>query len=235
MSIKYKTGEHKNQVKLGDVQGTNKKIRVLNLYSGIGGNRKLWNDEEIDVTAVENNPEIAKAYQDFFPNDKVIIADAHLYLLEHYNEFDFIWSSPPCPTHSQMQLASVFGETGFNKDRHAVYPDMELYQEILLLKHFFKGIYVVENVVGYYEPLIEPQTSGRHYFWCNFRITDFATPHIKIQEYVPFYEKLHGFDLSPYTFSKEYPKKKVLRNCVYPPLGLHIWNMAFREKQTTLK
>ena len=35
-------------------------MKVLNLYAGIGGNRKLWPDDKIEVTAVELNPEIAK-------------------------------------------------------------------------------------------------------------------------------------------------------------------------------
>ena len=78
-----------------------KRLKVLNLYAGIGGNRKLWKD--VDVTAVENNPEIAEVYKQFYPNDKVIIADAHQYLLEHFKEFNFIWSSPPCPTHSKLR------------------------------------------------------------------------------------------------------------------------------------
>ena len=77
-------------------------MKVLNLYAGIGGNRKLW--EDVEVTAVENNAQIAKIYQDFFPDDKMVIADAHQYLLEHYKEFDFIWSSPPCPTHSRFNF-----------------------------------------------------------------------------------------------------------------------------------
>jgi len=57
-------------------------MRILNLYAGIGGNRKLWTD--VEVTAVEMNPKIAAIYQDFFPNDKVIVADAHQYLLDHF-------------------------------------------------------------------------------------------------------------------------------------------------------
>ena len=74
-------------------------MKVLNLYAGIGGNRKLWNG--VDCTAVEIEPKIAKIYSDFFPKDKVIVGDAHQYLLEHYDDgWDFIWSSPPCPTHS---------------------------------------------------------------------------------------------------------------------------------------
>ena len=77
-------------------------MKILNLYAGIGGNRKLWTD--VEVTAVELNPEIASIYQDFFPKDKVIVADAHAYLLEHFEEYDFIWASPPCPSHSRMRM-----------------------------------------------------------------------------------------------------------------------------------
>lgn len=63
-------------------------MKILNLYAGIGGNRKLWGNEH-DIVAVEYDTKIAKIYQDFFPDDKVIVADAHQYLLEHYKEFDF--------------------------------------------------------------------------------------------------------------------------------------------------
>ena len=148
-------------------------IKVLNLYAGIGGNRKLWKD--VDVTAIEINPEIAKIYQDFFPDDKVIVADAHKYLLEHYEKFDFIWSSPPCQSHSRIRNIAGVGR-GQNK---SIYPDMNLYQEIIFLNQIFntngskfKGRWVVENVRGYYEPLIKPQEIGRHYFWANFIITN---------------------------------------------------------------
>ena len=30
-----------------------RKIKILNLYAGIGGNRKLWPQEKIEVVAVE--------------------------------------------------------------------------------------------------------------------------------------------------------------------------------------
>ena len=126
------------------------KIKILNLYAGIGGNRKLWPNEEIEVTAIENNEKIAKIYQDFFPNDKVIITDAHQYLLEHYKEFDFIWSSPPCPTHS---ICNHF----LNAQGVVRYPSMKLWQEIIFLRTFFFGKFCVENVRTYYEPLIMPQ------------------------------------------------------------------------------
>ena len=143
-------------------------MKILNLYAGIGGNRKLWGDEH-DITAVELDPKIAKIYQDFFPNDKVVVADAHQYLLEHYKEFDFMWSSPPCPSHSRLRkvLSMASGAK-------AIYPDMKLYEEILFLQGYFKGDWVIENVKSWYEPLVKPQLLQRHYFWCNKEIPDKA-------------------------------------------------------------
>ena len=110
-------------------------MKVLNLYAGIGGNRKLWQD--VEVTAVEYDENVAEIYADLFPNDNLIIGDAHEYLLKHYNEFDFIWTSPPCPTHSKMNilLNHTIGLARF--------PDMSLWQEIILLQNWFKGGFVV--------------------------------------------------------------------------------------------
>ena len=144
-------------------------MKILNLYAGIGGNRKLWGDNH-DITAVELDPKIAEIYHDFFPNDKIIGADAHQYLLEHFKEYDFIWSSPPCPSHSALRQ-------GFSVSNGAkpLYPDMKLYEEILLLKHSFDHKYCIENVISYYDPLIRPFEIGRHYYWANFFIADIKT------------------------------------------------------------
>ena len=201
-------------------------MKVLNLYAGIGGNRKLW--EDVEVTAVENNPQIAVIYQDYYPDDKVIVEEAHEYLLEHYKEFDFIWSSPPCPTHSDIRRCSVHAGKIF-----AVYPDMQLYEEIIFLKHFapLQSTWVVENVKGYYEPLIKPHFAGRHYFWSNFHITSFGKESQVIHNEIVGTDVIYGFDLNKYDFED---KRKLLRNCVNPKLGLHVFNCAFRGKQTTL-
>lgn len=217
------------------------KIKILNLYAGIGGNRKLWPNDKIDVTAVEIEPKIAKIYQDFFPNDKVIVADAHQFLLDHFKEFDFIWSSPPCPTHSVCN--DFLHPQGIIR-----YPDMALWQEIIFLKEWSKGKYAIENVVSYYEPFIEPQQAGRHYFWSNFKITDIpleteigtfnrsASKTAQIRndmKYMDANRDWLGFNLKDIKM-KSYDKRQILRNCVNPILGLHIFNMAFRDKQVSL-
>ncbi len=141
-------------------------MKILNLYAGIGGNRKLWGSEH-EITAVEYDPNIAKIYEDLYPQDNVICGDAHQYLIENFKDYDFIWSSPPCPTHSRMVYLLDQKETYQLK-----YPDMSLYQEIIILQKLYKGDYVVENVISYYDPLIEPQKSGSHYFWSNFTIPE---------------------------------------------------------------
>lgn len=194
-------------------------IKVLNLYAGIGGNRKLWNDDEIEVTAVEIEPSIAKAYKDFFPNDKVIVADAHQYLLEHYKEFDFIWSSPPCQSHS---VTNYF----LHPQGVIRFPDMKLYEEIVFLKEWFKGKFVVENVKSYYEPLINPQICGRHYLWANFSIPKFRIP----KNDIGTMNRKASKQLQKVACEKPLED----RNAVYSPLGLHIWNCAFKTKQKTL-
>lgn len=196
-------------------------MKILNLYAGIGGNRKLWGDEH-DITAVEWNEETAKVYTDYFPNDKMVVGDAHQYLLDHYKEFDFIWSSPPCPTHSNIRVAGV--KRGYNK---AVYPDMKLYQEIIFLdKHIDDRNckWVIENVNPYYEPLIEPSKKiDRHLYWSNFRIGNLTLDReIRIND-VSASDVVYDFDLSATGIKN---KKKALRNMVNPKIGLHILNAA---------
>ena len=203
-------------------------MKILNLYAGIGGNRKLWGNEH-KIIAIENNKEIAKIYQDFFQEDKVIVTDAHQYLLEHFKEFDFIWSSPPCPSHSDIRRCSV--HKGQNL---AIYPDMKLYEEIILLKHFApkECKWVVENVKPYYKPLIKPQEIGRHYLWANFIISNKKIDTKAIHNEIIGSDEVYGFDISKTNIEN---KRQVLRNLVHPKFALHIFNMAFKEKQETLK
>lgn len=143
-------------------------MKILNLYACLGGNRYKWDEvaDNLEITAVELDPEAARLYQERFPNDKVIVADAHQYLLDHFKELDIIWSSPPCPSHSR---ARYWSSSNYDTTTQPVYPDLKLYEEILFLQHYFKtGKFIVENVIPYYEPLIPAQKRGRHLYWTNF-------------------------------------------------------------------
>lgn len=202
------------------------KIKVLNLYARIGGNRKLW--ANVDVTAIEYNDKIAKIYQDYFPQDKVIITDAHQYLLEHYKEYDLIWSSPPCPSHSRVRKMAVSINENKPNQNEAIYPEMSLYQEILLLRHYTynKTKWIVENVKPYYDPLIKPTIEiDRHLFWCNFRIDKIKTS--KETPIVNVSKNRYGYNLDKY---KNLDKVKILRNMVNPEIGLHFLNRALEIK-----
>lgn len=146
-------------------------MKILNLYACLGGNRYKWDEAakekgiKIEVTAVEYDSEIAKAYQERFPNDIVIVTDAHQYLLQNFKNFDFIWSSPPCPSHSKIRITQKNRET-FTP----LFPDMKLYEEIIFLDNYFDGKYCVENVTPYYEPLVPAKKRGRHLYWTNFNL-----------------------------------------------------------------
>jgi len=215
-------------------------MKILNLYACLGGNRYKWSDEH-QITAVELDPELANMYQERFPNDTVIVGDAHEYLLGHYKEFDFIWSSPPCPTHSKAR--------GWNTKVETKYPDMKLYEEIILLetvskgeKARFDGKYVVENVIPYYDPLIAGQQRGRHLYWANFKI-----PHLKHREGVKIGKekdevkawcKFHDYDF--YNYKGVQPMNKIARNLVDYEAGKTILDAAMgiiskqNEKQVDL-
>ena len=212
-------------------------MKILNLYACLGGNRYKWGDEH-DITAVEWDEELARLYQERFPKDKVIVADAHQYLLEHYKEFDFIWSSPPCPTHSKVRV------TQKNQDFYIPkYPDMGLYQEVIFLKEHFKGKYVVENVTPYYTPLIPAQKRGRHLYWCNFnlpkKIDREEAKGIMCGQTTSEMNKLCDFHKIDRKFLETYKGKlskiKVIRNLVDYEVGKTILDtaMGIMTKQDT--
>ena len=198
-------------------------MKILNLYACLGGNRYKWNEvkEDIEVVAVEWDEELAKLYQDRFPNDTVIVADAHQYLLDHYQEFDFIWSSPPCPTHSRARFSRRNTTT-------PIYPDMKLYQEIIFLDKWVKGKYVVENVIPYYQPLIPAQKRGRHLYWTNFNLpNDLNERKASIMEgknEVQKWCEFHNFDFTKYKGKQR--TDKIARNLVDYEAGKTIFETA---------
>jgi len=215
-------------------------MKILNLYACLGGNRYKWDEvTNIEVTAVEWDKDLAKLYKERFPKDNVIVADAHQYLLDHYKEFDFIWSSPPCPTHSR---ARYWNSSNYETKTNAVYPDLKLYEEILFLKHYFKGKFVVENVIPYYEPLILAQKRGRHLYWSNFILpNDLNDRRFNISSAKDEFNglcKFHEYNFKKYKGNQ--PMKKIARNLVDFEAGKTILETAIgiirkqNVKQTSL-
>lgn len=204
------------------------KTKVLNLYACLGGNRLLW--QNCCVTAVEWDEELAKLYQDRFPNDTVIVSDAHKYLLDHYSEFDFIWSSPPCPSHSRGRFAR-------RNTTIPIYPDLKLYEEILFLENYFEGKYCVENVIPYYEPLISAKKIGRHLYWTNFRLpNDLGERKHSIMESkdeIKKWCKFHDYDFTKYKGNQRIDK--IARNLVDYEAGKTIFEIATGLIQTPKK
>jgi len=178
------------------------------LFAGVGGNRRLWGDDH-EVVAVEWDVEVARAYSDFFPDDVVLVEDAHEFLRHHFLEFDFVWSSPPCVSHSRAR-------SGF-----PVFPDFRLYEEVLLLRRWAGGggpLWVVENVVPYYGVLFDGVVMGRHAWWSNFDLPVLDGGGVLLRDCnsVGCLEGVLGFDLSGYVFED---RRRVLRNCVFPGDG----------------
>jgi DNA (cytosine-5)-methyltransferase 1 len=207
------------------------KYKILNLYACLGGNRYKWDevaDEakvEIEVTAVELDEELARLYQERFSNDIVIVADAHQYLLDHYKEFDFIWSSPPCPSHSRIR----YGQANSKRDNYnPIFPDMKLYEEIIFLDNYYSGKYVVENVIPFYEPLIKAQKRDRHLYWCNFKLPNSLNERKKPKGFIESGSKpneiFHKIDLSKYKGNQR--KDKIACNLVDYEAGRTILETA---------
>ena len=207
-----------------------KKYKVLNLYACLGGNRLKWDlvakeaGIEIEVTAVELDDELARLYQERFPNDIVIVADAHQYLLDQFKEFDFIWTSPPCPSHSGIRWKAKY-------KLDAIYPEMSLYQEIILLDKWFDGKYVVENVIPYYEPLIPAKKRGRHLYWTNFNLPNSINERKDAnglmdgaKDEVNKWCEFHDYDF--YKYNGEQRRDKIARNLVDYEAGRTIFETA---------
>ena len=185
---------------------------------------------------MELDEDAIAVYSDYFPDDRIVQKDAHAYLREHFHEYDVIWASPPCPTHSHVRNVANVGRG----QSPPVYPDMDLYEEIIFLQQAkesnwneWDGEYVVENVKSYYDPLIEPQEISRHYLWASFAIHPIDVPAQKAED-MRHCEQLFGFDLRLYNMPTK-KKGTLLKNCVHPKLGLHILKSARNAKSQSLE
>jgi len=201
------------------------KYKLLHLYAGLGGTTELLDESVFEITHIELNPKIAAVLQKRKPNQKVIIADAHQFLLENYKDYDVIASGIMCQTHSKMNRATRHNMVRF--------VDGKLFEEIIFLNTYFKGKWFVENVVPYYEPYGNPTKMGRHLFWSNFDITpmdDLPKSPKGMMNLATIGQKktmmdwlgIH-YDENIYYGNNHCPVQ-ILRNCVHPSLGNHVFN-----------
>ena len=202
-------------------------MRILNLYAGLGGNRKHWEGHEI--TAIESSHEIAEVYSKLYPDDHILVEDAHEYLLNSFQDYDFIWSSPPCQSHSKMIRSG--------KNREPRYPDMRLYEEIILLMYDFDGGWVVENVMPYYTPMFNALRKGRHLFWSSLNLGGLQMPESpeefittstvdgseKLKEWLGIHYEGNIY------YDGNHCPAQVLRNCVHPVVGQQIMTRVIEE------
>lgn len=200
-------------------------MKILNLFASLGGNRYKWDSlGRFEITAVEKDPFLCDLYRDRFPADTVVNSDAYKFLLENYKKFDFVWASPPCPSHSRARFA--------RKETTApTYPDFKLYELIYFLEKWFTGLYVVENVIPYYKPLLPAKKIGRHLFWSNFKIPDLEEhrPVISGPNEVSELSKFHDFDFKKYKGTQRIDK--IARNLVPFKTGYHILRAAINQQK----
>ena len=192
-------------------------MKILNLFAGIGGNRSAWGTDH-EITAVEFDPDIAQIYHERFPHDMVIVGDAYEFIEQHIDEFEFIWGSPICKTHSKLNL---YGQ-------NLRLPDLRLYSIIIFLERFHRGLYCIENVVPYYDPLVKPTVQlGRHLFWSNFNIPikSFPQPKGTIKD-------LAIKDLQEWHNIYKTKNREYLRNCVDYRIGKYILDCAIKPSKT---
>ena len=98
------------------------------------GNRYKWGNEH-EIVAVEWDEELAKLYKERFPNDEVVVADAHEYLLKNFRSFDFIWSSLNLVLHIRVRFFGSRKSTKASQTR--ISRHTKLYQEIIFFATLF--------------------------------------------------------------------------------------------------
>jgi DNA (cytosine-5)-methyltransferase 1 len=219
------------------------KMKILNLYAGIGGNTHNIDRSKHDITHVEWNEEIAQANRELHPLDIVVEADAKKFLEMNYKEYDYIWASPPCPSHASIRKAGAK-----NGQYDALIPDMDLYGVIIFLDEYFEGNWTVENVKPFYNRLDEQekerqealvkiippaQESSRHLFWSNHEVPSISIKASSLNQ-ANNSEMMEWLGIQLDQSFDTVEKRKILRNCVHPKIGKAILD-ACGTKQSTVE
>jgi len=114
------------------------KLKVLDLFSGLGGFSKAFKDRSHDVVTIDNElkfkPDICEDILELKPD----------YLLIQ-NHFDVILASPPCTEFSKSQMP----ESWQCRQRYGCNPDTKLLEKSIEIIEGIKPRYwIIENVSG---------------------------------------------------------------------------------------
>lgn len=216
-----------------------KRLKLLNLYSGIGGNVYKLDRAQFEITSIENNPKVAAVYQELNPDDEIIITDALNYLKQHFKKFDIIWMSPPCQTHSKLQHSQ---RKRVNRSVNII--DPQLWQCILFGYQHLNDqsiIWIVENVEPWYNKYWNfPHVKlGRHYYYSNANFHNISTknPGNFSKMNLAALIKFHGLPIDDNimelirSIDRQHPRV-VLRNCVHPGEAAQIMQQLIKPAES---
>lgn len=189
------------------------KIKFLNTFAGVGGNTELLDRDKFEVTHIELYSKPTRYLEENFPNDIVLRKNAWRYIPENFRDYDIVWASPSCKTHSR---ARVFQLSDRYVNGNFELPDERLWMLIKWLKVFgSRMIWIVENVIPFYTSIEIPTALvGRHLVWSNKRIGDKSFEADQI-----IYKQKGSFD----------------RDRMNPEIGKYIIEQAINDKQTSLE
>jgi len=209
-------------------------VRVLDLYAGLGGTdkgiRKVAAEKNIklDYYAIEIDPAVCQAHKKNHLESNVICADVKDWL-DKVTDFDFVWASPPCQTHS----INNYSNKAIGYKTKPV--DWSLWHVIDILQRAETIPFVVENVkIWYNEPFKHNFKLDRHYFWTNLQLVPFdyhKKPakewcHISVKDWQEYHQ------LEPATTGD---KRQQLRNCVHWSIAAGIFEQFLEPRSPILE
>ena len=137
-------------------------MRMLDLFSGLGGASRAMREAGWEVITVDNDPS-------FNPDICIDIRDFHFFNVL-YGHVDLLWASPPCEEFSRWSMP-------WCRKKNPAPPSLDLLKAtIRIIDEANPDYWVIENVRGavpFFRPLLgEPIRSGSRYLWGCLPIID---------------------------------------------------------------
>jgi len=122
-----------------------RKRRMIDLFSGLGGASEAFLKNGWDVVRIENNPVFAPGGEHYVPH--TVCDDVMTLPLDNLDmEIDFLWASPPC-----YEFSTAYNSIRSTKARKGLdhEPDMTLINRTIeIIEQINPRYWAIENVVG---------------------------------------------------------------------------------------